>query len=67
MQTNSSQSQPNQNAIRQDSDLERILEVYNKNAPKKQKTGQIIAPAFYKGVQLPGHLKWITITSVIFI
>lgn len=54
----------NQNAIRQDSDLERILEVYNKNAPKRQKIGQCLALPFYKGVQLPTHLKWVTITSV---
>ena len=54
----------NQNAIKQDSDLERILEVYNKNAPKKQKIGQCLSLPFYKGVQLPAHLKWVTITSV---
>ena len=57
--------QGNQNAIHQDSELEKILEVYNKNIPKRQKIGQPLALPFYKGVQLPSHLKWVTITSVI--
>ena len=53
-----------ENAIQQDSQLERILEQYNKAAPKKQKTMQALSLPFYKGVQLPPHLKWITVTSV---
>ena len=67
MQINQQQSHlpgTNNNAIQQDSDLERILEVYNKTAPKKTKTAPVLALPFYKGIQLPPHLKWITITSV---
>ena len=66
MQTNmqAHMSGASNNLIQQDSDLERILEVYNKAAPKRQKTTQNLALPFYKGVQLPPHLKWITITSV---
>ena len=44
-------------------DLDRILEFYNKPV-KKFRTKVTLSLPYYKGIQLPTHLKWVTINAV---
>jgi hypothetical protein len=55
---------------REDAELEKILRDYNNEARQNKKKNESVLEKpldlpFYKGIQLPTHLKWITIHSVI--
>jgi hypothetical protein len=55
---------------REDAELEKILRDYNNEARQNKKKNESLLEKpldlpFYKGIQLPTHLKWITIHSVI--
>ena len=47
-------------------DLEHILEVYNKPIKKSKPMVSLSLP-YFKGIQIPAHLNWLTITSVRYI
>ena len=54
---------------REDAELEKILRDYNNESrqSRKKKDSILDKPMdlpFYKGIQLPEHLKWVTIHSV---
>jgi len=54
---------------REDAELEKILRDYNNEARQNKKKRESVLERpldlpFYKGIQLPQHLDWITIHSV---
>jgi hypothetical protein len=56
---------------KEDAELEKILRDYNNESRqnRKKRENMIDRPIdlpFYKGIQLPEHLKWVTVHSVIY-
>lgn len=57
---------------REDAELEKILRDYNNESRqnRKKRDNTIDRPIdlpFYKGIQLPEHLKWVTVHSVLIV